>query len=115
MTKELAEKSMSIILHSGDAREKCMEALDAVADDDFEKAKKLMDEAQNEIILAHKIHTELLQLSMTKEQEEYSVLFAHAQDTLMTVNSEMNIARKLIDIFEGKSKKASKGKEDKNV
>ena len=33
------------------------------------------------------------------EEREYSLLFAHAQDTLMTIYSEINIAKQLLKIF----------------
>ena len=33
------------------------------------------------------------------EKSEYSLLFAHAQDTLMTIYSEINIAKQLLKIF----------------
>ena len=33
------------------------------------------------------------------EESEYSLLFAHAQDTLMTIYSEINIAKQLLKIF----------------
>lgn len=32
-------------------------------------------------------------------KSEYSLLFAHAQDTLMTIYSEINIAKQLLKIF----------------
>jgi len=36
---------------------------------------------------------------MSGEKYEYSMLFAHAQDTLMTIMSEINMSAEMIDIL----------------
>lgn len=39
--------------------------------------------------------------SIGGETQTYSLLFAHAQDTLMTVYSEIHMTKQLLQIFEG--------------
>ncbi|MDH6366557.1 MULTISPECIES: PTS lactose/cellobiose transporter subunit IIA [unclassified Breznakia] len=100
MSDTRVEKAMEIILAAGDARSKCMEALEAIANEDITKAESLLKEAQYEITKAHQVQTETIQEEMRDEQStEYSLLFAHAQDTLMTIYSEINITKQLIKIF----------------
>lgn len=100
MKDETVQTAMGIILNAGDARVFCKEALDAIAGFDIESAKSKMKEAQAKITEAHKIQTDAIQGETRGEESEYSLLFAHAQDTLMTVYSEINIAKQMIKIFE---------------
>ncbi|MDF9824292.1 PTS system cellobiose-specific IIA component [Breznakia sp. PF5-3] len=99
MTNQRIEHSMKILLLAGDARAKCMEALSAISNQEIDYAKKLLNEAQEIITNAHKVQTEIIQEEICKEYNEYSLLFSHAQDTLMTICSEINIAKQLIKIF----------------
>ena len=105
---EVAQSAMEIILHAGDARLKCKEALDQIALFDIENAKGKLKESQEEITKAHKVQTDAIQNETRGEKAEYSLLFAHAQDTLMTIYSEINIAKQLIKIFEAYENRISK-------
>ena len=73
MDEKTVQSAMEIILNAGDARLKNKEALEAVA--------------QGDLAAAH-------------EKMEYSLLFTHAQDTLMTINSEITITKQLVSVFE---------------
>ncbi len=105
MDDNRVQAAMQIILHAGDARIKCKEALDAISLYDFALAKSNIKEAQAKITQAHKIQTDAIQEECSGEPGKYSVLFAHAQDTLMTINSEINIAKQMIKIFESYEKR----------
>lgn len=96
---ELVSVAMQIILHAGDARNLTTEALAAAKKFDFEQAEQLMTKADKAIVQAHKSQTETVQAEMGGEKYEYSMLFAHAQDTLMTIMSEINMAKEMIDIL----------------
>lgn len=100
MNLENAQTAMKIILHAGDARLKISEALKSLKVFDIENAKSLLKEADKDIVAAHQSQTEALQAESNGDEIEYSILFSHAQDTCMTVCSEMNIAEQLIDICE---------------
>ncbi|WP_291292931.1 PTS lactose/cellobiose transporter subunit IIA [Enterococcus sp.] len=101
MVKEqVVQQAMQIILHAGDARKHCMNALKAIEVSDFELAKSEMKRANEEIVQAHHVQTDAITAETTGETAEYSVLFAHAQDTLMTIYSEINIAKRMLAIFE---------------
>lgn len=100
MEERLVEVSMAIIMDAGDARAACKEALDAAAAADYEKAQEKLKEAHEKIAAAHAKQTDEIQGEVRGEKREYSLLFAHAQDTMMTVNSEINIAKQLLKICE---------------
>lgn len=100
MDEKIVSSAMDIIIHAGDARLKCKEALGEVAQGDIAAARERMAEAHTEITEAHRVQTDAIQGEAAGERMEYSLLFTHAQDTLMTVNSEINLTKQLIGVFE---------------
>ena len=89
---ELISVAMQIILHAGDARVRVTEGLQEAKRFDFEEAEKAF-------VLAHKAQTEIIQNEASGESYEFSLLFAHAQDTLMTIHSELRMAKEMVDIL----------------
>ncbi len=100
MENELVGVAMQIILHAGDARTAVERALDCIKEENFMEAKEKMVEARECIRLAHVSQTEVIQNETRGKTYEPCLLFAHAQDTLMTINSEVLLSEKLIDLFE---------------
>lgn len=96
---ELVTAAMQIILHAGNARNEALDALSEAKKFNFEKANELLENARNSITQAHKAQTKVIQNEANGHSYEYSLLFNHAQDTLMTINSEILIAKELIDIL----------------
>lgn len=105
MDDQKVQAAMEIILNAGDARVQCKEALDSIADFNFDLAKEKLKEAQAKIGAAHKVQTTAIQGESAGEASSYSILFTHAQDTLMTINSEIVIAKQMIKIFESYEKR----------
>lgn len=96
----VVEQAMQIILGAGDARLLAKDAMEAIAEGDLEKAKALLKEADKVQAGAHNIQTEMIQGDIRggEEKMEYSVLFAHAQDTLMTIQVEINMTKSMLKI-----------------
>ena len=94
------EQTVDIIMHAGDARLACKESLDSLMKGDVEAAKENMKKADHEIAQAHHVQTDCIQGAIAGEEFEYNVLFAHAQDTLMTIYSEIMIAKQLTNMYE---------------
>ncbi|MDH5164289.1 PTS lactose/cellobiose transporter subunit IIA [Heyndrickxia oleronia] len=97
--EELALISMNVILHAGNARDYVFQAVDKASNGDFNQADELMKKADEEIVIAHKAQTNTLQKEAEGIEIPFSPLFGHAQDTLMTVKSEMNIMREIIKLY----------------
>ncbi len=95
----LIQVAMQIILHAGNARLHAADALASAKKNDFENAEELMKKAEEEIVLAHKAQTEVIQNEMSGQGYDYSLLFTHAQDTLMTIKSELTFSKELIDVL----------------
>ena len=99
MDEKIVENAMQIIMHAGDARNCCQAALDAIAAGDMTAAAEHLREADERIAEAHHIQTDCIQGAVAGEEFRYNVLFAHAQDTLMTIYSEIMIAKQMRNIF----------------
>lgn len=102
--EERIQEAMKIILFAGNARVHCMNALRAIEDENIDLAHVEMKLSNQEIVSAHKIQTNAISEETQGKKTEYSLLFAHAQDTLMTIYSEINITKRLIKIFEKQQK-----------
>jgi PTS system cellobiose-specific IIA component len=96
---ELIMAAMNIILNAGDARNFASDALTAAKQFDFETAAKNMEKAEKSIVLAHKTQTEIIQNEASGENYDLPLLFIHAQDTLMTIQSELTFSKELIDVL----------------
>jgi PTS system cellobiose-specific IIA component len=103
---ELTMVAMKIIINAGDARTKAREAVKYAKQFEFEKAKILMNEAYDFINLAHTSQTEVIQNEAGGKSYDLSLLFVHAQDTLMTIKSELSFASDVIDLVEMINKKS---------
>jgi PTS system cellobiose-specific IIA component len=97
--EELNLISMQMILHAGDARNDVMKALACCEEEEYDHAEKLLENANKNIVQSHKLQTETVQKEAQGEEPIFSLLFAHAQDTLMTVKSEYELAKRLVRIF----------------
>lgn len=102
---QLNQLSMNILVHAGNARDHLVQALEKLEAMDFDLAKTAIKEARREVVVAHGLQTDTLQLEASGEQIRYSTLFCHAQDTLMTAQSEILIGEHLIKLFERFTKK----------
>ena len=106
----IANKAMEIIMNSGDARTFAAQAMDAICAGDYETAQMKLKEADEVQIKAHITQTEMIQGDIRGGQEamEYSVLFAHAQDTLMTIQVEINMTKAMLKLAKSLEKRLLK-------
>ncbi len=99
--EKIVQLAMEIIIQAGDARNAAEQAMDHIEQFDFVSAKRCVAQAEAYISKAHNVQTEVIQNQMAgTEVFQPNVLFNHAQDTLMTVMSEVRITKKLIVLFE---------------
>lgn len=98
--EELNMAAMQIILHAGNSRNFVNDALSFIeTTGDVESAKAKLKEAKAEITLAHKVQTDMIQSTIEDDELQTTLLFTHAQDTLMTIYSELNMAQHLIKLY----------------
>lgn len=98
-TDSLNELSMNILIHAGNARELLVKGLNALEEMDFDVAEDFVKAARKEVVVAHGMQTDTLQMEASGEQIRYSTLFCHAQDTLMTAQSEILVGEHMVRLF----------------
>ncbi|WP_440897075.1 PTS lactose/cellobiose transporter subunit IIA [Amphibacillus sp. Q70] len=98
--EEIITISMNVILHAGNAREFVFKVVNKASKGEFNEIDKLLQQANKEITRAHRVQTDILQTEAEGTEIPYSPLFGHAQDTLMTVKSEINMMREIIKLYE---------------
>lgn len=104
---EIEQKIVGMISSAGDSKAKAFEALKMVRESRYEDAKKLLAEAREIDLAAHKIQTELITAEMSggEDKPEIGLLMVHAQDHYMTSQLARDLIEKLINIFEEKEGK----------
>lgn len=102
---ELIPVAMQIIIHAGNGRTKAQEAIKFAKELNFEAANEALKEAKDNIVLAHHSQTAVIQNEAAGKSYQSCLLFTHAQDHLMTITSEVNMTRDLVDLFELAMKK----------
>lgn len=95
----LNEKAMEMIVCAGAGRTALNIALDALCEGNTEKYDQMMAEAKAKMKEAHAAQTEVLQETITAPEFYPNILFTHAQDTLMTVMSELNTAKHIARLY----------------
>jgi len=95
----LVATSMQIILHAGNARGFCNAAVNLGEEGKFEEAEQLIEHAKKEITKAHVSQTTVIQDEARGIEYPHLLLFTHAQDTLMTIKSELSISERFLSIL----------------
>ncbi len=99
-TEDLNQLAMEIILLAGDCRSLVDDAFNAAKNNkDFDAIKKILKEAREKITQAHKLQTDVIQNTVLNDRQNVTMLFIHAQDTLMTINSELFICEHVLQLF----------------
>lgn len=111
--EKLNMAAMRIIMDAGDARDYITKALKAMSQNDYTAVAENIRSAQEKIKSAHGAQTEIIQEEIEGESFPPSLLFNHAQDTLMTISTELNMARELQVIMKNIHDRLSKLEETK--
>jgi PTS system cellobiose-specific IIA component len=98
MDERIVNVAMQIILNAGDARNSAMSAMSSEMSGDKIKADEFLLEAKEYVKRAHLSQTEVIQDEASGNKMDISLLFIHAQDTLMTIKSEVSMIEKMIEL-----------------
>jgi PTS system cellobiose-specific IIA component len=88
-----------VIIFAGNARVILNEVVTAIENNDFIKAEALIKKAENEITKAHEIQTDVIQAEARGDKLEMSLLLTHAQDTLMSANTEIRMTYHILRLY----------------
>ncbi|MGE7693002.1 PTS lactose/cellobiose transporter subunit IIA [Lysinibacillus sp. NPDC094177] len=96
----LMESIMGLIVHSGNTRSECMEAIQLAKKGQIQEAKEKIQLANDALIEAHHSQTALLSQEARGEKVEVSMLLIHAQDHLMNAITFRDLATEMIELYE---------------
>ena len=104
---EIEQQIVGMISSAGDSKAKAFEALKMVRESHYDEARKLLNEAREIDLAAHKIQTQLITAEMSggDDKPEIGLLMVHAQDHYMTSQLARDLIEELINIFEAKEGK----------
>ena len=91
---------LDLIVHSGNAKSIGMEALDASKQGDFPLARQKLEEADEELLVAHQAQTNLLKQEASGQTIFVSLLMVHGQDHLMNAITFLDLARELVEVYQ---------------
>lgn len=92
-----------LILHSGNARSKVLQALREYREGNVEGADSLLVQAEEDLKQAHEIHFKMVQREASGEKVEFALLLMHAEDHLMSTLSMKELVKELIELFKQKN------------
>ncbi len=100
MTKEdVTMIGFEIVAYAGDARTKLLNALQKAQNGEFEESEKLIQEAEECLLQAHKAQTEMIQKEAGGEDVELGFIMVHGQDHLMTTILLKELMKHLIELY----------------
>ena len=93
------EVAFGLILNAGNSKAKSMEAIEAARELRLEEAAELLQEAQEELRLAHKQQTGMIAQEASGNKVDVNIIMVHAQDHLTTAMIIMNQAEEFIEVY----------------
>lgn len=98
-SEDLQVVAFELILHSGDARTMIHEGFDLMKKGEIAEAEKKLEDANNELLEAHKSQTKLLQDYANGDEIVMEVIMVHAQDHLMTTMTLREMALEFLEMY----------------
>ena len=96
------EEIMTLIVDSGNARSLALEALQNARKGEFDSAEDKLKEADESLLKAHNVQTELIQKELNGGGTEINLLTVHAQDHLMCAMVVIDLAKELVEMLKTK-------------
>ena len=102
LTQKIEQRLLMIVAHAGDANAKVFDAIDEYESSDTERAYAILDEAQKELLIAHRSQYELMNEEAQGEEIVPSILMIHAMDICMNAANSIQYTKRLIALLETK-------------
>lgn len=104
--EDMEQTVFQIISYAGDAKSNSLMALDFAGKNNFDDADKCINEANEELIKAHDLHSKLLQRFSLGEKVEVNILLTHAQDHFMNAILARDLISEMVIIMKNNKRKA---------
>lgn len=94
------EVAMGLIAQAGDARSSCMEAISLAKEGRFDEARAALAKADDGMVGAHEIQTDLIREEMSGNGAPVSLLMVHAQDHLNLALVMRDVADEFLQVHQ---------------
>ena len=94
------EIAFTLILHAGNARSHCFEALSFTRIGKHAEAFECLKKSAAELEKAHSLQTNLLQREAKGKKQEINLLLIHAQDHLMNALLARDLIKEMISMIQ---------------
>ena len=102
MTEEMEMICFQLIANSGAAKSAYLEALELAKSGQKQAAQAKLGEAEECFVLAHQVHSELIQKEASGQQTPVSLLLMHAEDQMASVEVVQLLVRELMAVHQAK-------------
>lgn len=102
MTEEMEMICFQLIANSGAAKSAYLEALELAKSGQKQAAQAKLAEAEDCFVLAHQVHSELIQKEASGQQTPVSLLLMHAEDQMASVEVVQLLVRELMAVHQAK-------------
>ncbi|KIC97965.1 PTS lactose/cellobiose transporter subunit IIA [Lacticaseibacillus rhamnosus] len=91
---------MGLIMAGGNAKSEAFEAIQAAKNSDFDAATSHLKAADEALVTAHNVQTDLLAAEANGAHADVSLLLVHAQDHLMNAITFRDLAGEVVAIYQ---------------
>lgn len=91
--------AFQMISNVGSAKSLVMEALYAAREGQFSLAEEKLAEANQYFVAGHKVHASLIQQEASGNSVDFSLLFMHAEDQLISTETMTELVKELIEMY----------------
>lgn len=96
---EIEASIFKIIAHSGDAKSCLVEAINFAKEAKFDEANEKIKTAKENKLIANESHLALLEMEMNNKDFKMSLLIAHCEDQMMSIETFELLAKELIYLY----------------
>lgn len=97
--EEYYEAAFQMISNVGVAKSLAVEAIYAAKEKNYELAEEKLNESNHYFVEGHKSHSSFIKREAEGEKLEYSMIFMHAEDQLMSVETITILAKEIINLY----------------
>nr|WP_174520236.1 PTS lactose/cellobiose transporter subunit IIA [Amphibacillus sediminis] len=99
MNESIDRIAFQMISNVGSAKSLVMEALYAAKEGNFTLAEEKLAQAKEYFVEGHKVHATLIQKEAAGDKVDFSLLFMHAEDQLISTETINELVKEMIELY----------------
>lgn len=94
------QTAFQIILHAGNSKSKSIMALGKAREGRLEEANQLVEEAMEDLNVAHEVQTQMIQAEAAGQKQEMNLIMVHAQDHIGMAIVMNDVAKEMLHLYQ---------------